>query len=78
MNDTNLIKISKVIRYQTRVDNNIWIAPNLPYPVKAQTFADVTSGIPPIQYAFDLQATGQGQPPTHHNYKITVVDNFLP
>ena len=73
MNDTNLIKISKVIRHQTIVDNNIWIAPNLPYPVKAQTFADAS-----IQYAFDLQATGQGQPSTHHNYKITVVDNFVP
>jgi len=54
---------TKVITYHKGVDNNIWIAPNLPYPVKAQTFADVTSGNPPVQYAFDLQATGQGQPP---------------
>jgi hypothetical protein len=35
----------------------------MPYPVKAETFADVTTGNPPIQYAYDLQATGQGQPP---------------
>lgn len=54
---------TKVITYHKGVDNNIWISPNLPYPVKAQTYADVTSGNPPIQYAFDLQATGQGQPP---------------
>ncbi|HEY6885708.1 MAG TPA: hypothetical protein VI278_16875 [Nitrososphaeraceae archaeon] len=55
---------TKVITYHKGVDNNIWIAPNLPYPVKAQTFADVTTGNPPVQYAFDLQTTGQGQPPT--------------
>jgi hypothetical protein len=54
---------TKVITYHKGVDNNIWIAPNLPYPVKAQTFADVTTGNPPIQYAFDLQVIGQGQPP---------------
>lgn len=54
---------TKVITYHKGVDNNIWIAPNLPYPVKAETFADVTSGTPPIQYAFDLQSIGQGQPP---------------
>ena len=35
---------------------------DLPYPVKAQTFADVTTGIAPIQYTFDLLAIGQGQP----------------
>jgi hypothetical protein len=54
---------TKVISYHKGVDNNIWISPNLPYPVKAQTYADVTTGTPPIQYAFDLQAVGQGQPP---------------
>jgi hypothetical protein len=55
---------TKVVSWHKGIDNNIWIAPNLPYPVKAQTFADVTTGNPPVQYAFDLQATGQGQPPT--------------
>jgi hypothetical protein len=54
---------TKVINYHKGVDNNIWISPNLPYPVKAQTFADVTTGNPPIQYAFDLIAMGQGPPP---------------
>jgi hypothetical protein len=40
-----------------------WVDPNLPYPVKAEVFAGVTTGNAPIQYAFELQATGTGQPP---------------
>ena len=55
---------TKVISYHKGVDNNIWINKDLPYPVKAQTFADVTTGNPPIQYKFDLLAVGQGNPPT--------------
>src|SRR5919109_788990 len=51
-----------VIKWHKGVDNNIWINPNMPYPVKAETFADVTTGKPPIQYTFELQATGKGQP----------------
>ena len=43
--------------------NHIWVNPNLPFPVKAETFAGVTSGRPPVQYAFELQGTGKGQPP---------------
>ena len=35
----------------------------MPFPVKAQTYADVTTGNPPIQYEYKLQATGTGQPP---------------
>ncbi|MDQ3838916.1 MAG: hypothetical protein M3297_06570 [Thermoproteota archaeon] len=53
-----------VIAYHKGVDNRIWVNPDLPYPVKAETYADVTTGNPPIQYVYDLQATGQGQPPT--------------
>jgi hypothetical protein len=52
-----------VIRWHKGVDNNIWINPAMPYPIKAETYADVTTGNPPIQYVFELQATGQGQPP---------------
>jgi hypothetical protein len=51
-----------VLTYHKGVDNHIWINKDLPYPVKAETYADVTTGKPPIQYAFNLQATGQGQP----------------
>jgi|SRR5215212_923428 len=54
---------TKVITYHKGADNNIWISPNLPWPVKAETFADVTTGNPPVQYAFDLLARGQGTPP---------------
>ena len=53
-----------VIAYHKGVDNRIWVNRDLPYPVKAETYADVTTGNPPIQYVYDLQATGQGQPPT--------------
>lgn len=44
-------------------DNRIWINPDMPYPVKAETFAAVTTGNPPVQYAYELQSTGKGQPP---------------
>jgi hypothetical protein len=51
-----------VITWHKGVDNNIWIQDDLPFPVKAKTFADITTGNPPIQFAFDLLAKGQGQP----------------
>jgi len=54
---------TSIITWHKGVDNNVWINKDFPYPIKAQTFADVTTGNPPVQYAFDLQATGQGQPP---------------
>ena len=51
-----------LIKWHKGVDNKIWIKNDLPYPVKAETFADITTGNPPIQFAFDLLATGQGMP----------------
>jgi hypothetical protein len=51
------------IVYHKSVDNTIWVANEFPFPVKAQTYADVTTGNPPVQYAFELTATGNGQPP---------------
>lgn len=50
------------ILWHKGIDNTIWIKDGFPYPVKAQTFADITTGNPPIQFAFELLATGQGQP----------------
>jgi hypothetical protein len=44
-------------------DNSSYVAPDLPYPIKAQAFAAVTTGNPPVQFSFELQATGQGSPP---------------
>jgi hypothetical protein len=54
--DTTLIK------YHKGVDNKIWIKNDFPYPVKAETYADITTGNPPVQFAFELIATGQGMP----------------
>jgi hypothetical protein len=51
-----------VVTWHYGEDNRIWINPNMPYPVKAETFAAVTTGNPPIQYAYELQATGESQP----------------
>lgn len=51
------------IQYHKGVDNNIYVNKDMPLPIKAQTYADVTTGNPPIQYAYTLQATGTGQPP---------------
>ena len=45
------------------VDNYIYVNKDMPYPVKAETYADVTFGKAPIQYAYELKATGTGQPP---------------
>jgi len=43
--------------------SNIYIDGNMPYPVKAETYADVTTGVAPIQYTYELVDTGTGQPP---------------
>jgi hypothetical protein len=51
-----------VISWHKGVDNHIWIKDGSPYPIKAQTFADVTTGNPPTLFAFELLGTGQGQP----------------
>lgn len=52
-----------LITYHKGVDNKIWVNKDFPYPIKAETYSDVTTGNPPVQYAFELLATGQGQPP---------------
>jgi hypothetical protein len=52
-----------IVKWHKGVDNIIWINKDFPYPIKAQTYADTTTGNPPVQYAFELLATGQGQPP---------------
>jgi len=54
---------TNVILWHKGVDNKVWINKDMPFPIKAQTFADVVTTNPPISYAFELLATGQGQPP---------------
>ncbi len=55
---------TNIIRYYKGINNNIYVSKDLPWPVKAETYADVTTGKPPIQYAFELNTMGTGQPPT--------------
>ena len=50
------------VGYYKGITNSIYIDRNLPFPVKAQTYADVTTGTPPTQYAYELKAMGTGQP----------------
>jgi hypothetical protein len=59
-----------VVTWHYGIDNNIYVTPNLPFPVKAQTYAATTGGNPPTQFAFELQATGHGQPPVPKNQAI--------
>lgn len=53
-----------LVNHRGQTDSKIWVAKELPYPVKALTYADVTTGQPPIQYKFDLVEVGPGQPET--------------
>ena len=55
---------TRVISWHKGVDNHIYVNKDSPFPIKADTYADVTTGNPPIQYAFELKATGKGEPPT--------------
>jgi|SRR5581483_3800989 len=45
-----------------QVENKIWIVNEFPYPVKAQTYGNATTGVPPTQFMFDLVETGTGEP----------------
>ncbi len=51
-----------LIQWHKGVDSKVWIVNEFPYPVKALTYADVTTGSPPIQFALELLETGTGQP----------------
>jgi hypothetical protein len=50
------------ITWHKGVDSNVWVVNDFPFPVKAETFADVTTPPAPIQYRFELLETGSGQP----------------
>ncbi|HEY8140653.1 MAG TPA: hypothetical protein VIE86_06185 [Nitrososphaera sp.] len=51
-----------LIQWHKGVDSKVWIVNEFPYPVKALTYADVTTGNAPIQFALELLDTGTGQP----------------
>ncbi|HVX01646.1 MAG TPA: hypothetical protein VHA09_00675 [Nitrososphaera sp.] len=53
-----------VVSYkQGQSDSKIWVAKDFPYPVKAYTYASVTSPPAPMRFAFELLEYGTGQPP---------------
>ncbi len=47
-----------IIGWHKDVDNMIWIAPELSFPVKAIVYTDVTSGTPPPDYTLELLQVG--------------------
>jgi hypothetical protein len=51
------------VTWHKGVDSNVWVVNEFPFPVKAETYADVTNPPAPIQYKFELLETGSGQPP---------------
>lgn len=51
-----------LISWHKGVDSKVWVVNEFPFPVKAETYADVTTPPAPIQYAFELLETGSGQP----------------
>ncbi len=50
-----------VLGWHKSVDNMIWVAPSLAFPVKAIVYTDVISGTPPPDYTLELLQTGNSQ-----------------
>jgi hypothetical protein len=67
----NTYETTVLVNTRGQTDSKIWISKDLPYPVKAETYADVNFGTAPIQYKFDLVETGTGEPPVPE--EITVI-----
>jgi hypothetical protein len=53
-----------LVSWHKGVDSRVWVVNEFPFPVKAETYADVTTPPAPIQYSFELLETGSGQPAT--------------
>jgi hypothetical protein len=51
-----------LVMWHKGVDSRVWVVNEFPFPVKAETYADVTTPPAPIQYSFELLETGSGQP----------------
>ena len=51
-----------VVTWRKGVDSRVWVVNEFPFPVMAETYADVTTPPQPIQYRFELLETGSGQP----------------
>jgi len=50
-----------ILGWSKGVTNQIWVAPELAFPVKAIVYADVTSGVPPPAYTLELLQQGNSQ-----------------
>ena len=50
-----------IIGWHKGVDNKIWVVPNMPFPVKAETWVDSMSGKPPSLFTFELLETGNSK-----------------
>ena len=50
------------VTWHKGVDSNVWVVNEFPFPVMAETYADVTTPPAPIQYRYELLETGSGQP----------------
>ena len=48
--------------HRGQTDSKLWILNGFPYPVKADTYVDVTTGTPPTLFKFELLETGMGKP----------------
>ena len=62
-----------VLGWHKDVDNMIWVAPELSFPVKAIVYTDVTSGTPPPDFTLELLQTGNSSTePSFLNVQSTV------
>lgn len=61
-----------VVGWHKSTNNDIWIANGFPYPIKAQTYADVTTGTAPTLFAFELIGTGTGEPEVPESVDVVV------
>lgn len=51
-----------LVLWHKGVDSRVWVVNEFPFPVMAETYADVTTPPAPIQYSYELLETGSGQP----------------
>jgi hypothetical protein len=51
-----------IILWHKNVDSRVWIQNGFPFPIRAEAYADVTTGNPPLQFSIELLETGMGKP----------------
>lgn len=62
-----------LIGWHKSTDNKIWVKDNFPFPIKALTFVDVTSGTIPVLFQFELLEYGNtATPPDFFDVDATV------